>query len=217
VAILVPNGSGKSTLLNILSGLIAPDSGRFSISNFDPFTFSYLFQNYRSSLLPWRNCLGNIALPLEIQGLKHFSTNKKVLRCIRKYNFRLNLKTYPYQLSGGEQQTLAFIRALVTEPTLLFLDVPFSALDYEMNLRLRLTFANYLKSRRPTALFVSHNIEEAVHLADKILVLSKGPTKVSAKIECNLDDRTNPSVINSAEFLRVKKQTLDAFLSVAKL
>ena len=182
-AIFGPNGSGKSTLLNILSGIIAKDGGKFDIENFNHFEFSYIFQNYRESLLPWRTNFENVALPLEIQNKSKQEIRQRVEELQKFFEFKFNWESYPYELSGGQQQILAFMRALITKPKVLFIDEPFSALDYENNLRLRGHLQKYFLTFKPTILMITHNIEEAVHLAEKIVVFSQRPTKVLEVIE----------------------------------
>src|SRR3989344_2730873 len=115
-AIFGPNGSGKSTLLNILSGIVAKDGGRFDIANFNHFEFSYIFQNYRESLLPWRTNFENVALPLEIQNKSKQEIRQNVEELQKLFEFKFNWESYPHELSCGQQQILAFMRALVTKP-----------------------------------------------------------------------------------------------------
>ncbi len=174
-AIVGPNGSGKSTLLNILSGLIKSDSGKFKIVNFEREKFSYIFQNYRESLFPWKNNFENVIFPRVVQKKNKVEVQHKVEQLQSLIGFEFNWKKYPYQLSGGEQQMLVFFRALITEPNLLFLDEPFSALDYENNLQLRQAFQKYIQIYHPTVILITHDIEEVVHLSDNIIIFSKKP------------------------------------------
>ena len=185
-AIMGPNGCGKSTLLNILSGIIDKNSGHFQIKNFNHFEFSYIFQNYRESLLPWRNNFENVALPLEIQKKSKQEVRRRIKNLQEFFNVEFDWEGYPYELSGGQQQMLAFIRALITEPKILFIDEPFSALDYENNLHLREYLQKYYLAFRPTILLITHNIEEAVHLARKIIILSQKPTRMAEIIDNQL-------------------------------
>ncbi len=216
-AIFGPNGSGKSTLLNILSGITTKDGGQFEIENFNHFGFSYIFQNYRESLLPWRTNFENVALPLEIQKKSKQEIKKKVEELQKLFEFKFDWENYPYELSGGQQQILAFMRALVTSPKVLFIDEPFSALDYENNLRLREHLQKYYLKYTPTILLITHNIEEAVHLAEKIVVFSQRPTKVLEVIENPLSYPRTVQSLKAEQFHQVKDKVLSAFQKVTNL
>src|SRR3990167_9481353 len=216
-AIFGPNGSGKSTLLNILSGIVAKDGGEFNIENFNHFEFSYIFQNYRESLLPWRTNFENIALPLEIQNKNKQEIRQRVEELQKLFEFKFNWESYPYELSGGQQQILAFMRALVTNPKVLFIDEPFSALDYENNLRLREYLQKYYLAFKPTILLITHNIEEAVHLADKIVVFSKKPTKVLEVIDNPQPYPRTVQSLKAEQFHQVKDEVLSVFQKAINL
>ncbi len=216
-AIFGPNGSGKSTLLNILSSIVAKDGGKFSIENFNHFEFSYIFQNYRESLLPWRTNFENVALPLEIQNKSKQEIRQRVEELQKLFEFKFNWESYPYELSGGQQQILAFMRALVTKPKVLFIDEPFSALDYENNLRLREHLQKYFLTFKPTILLITHNIEEAVHLAEKIVVFSQRPTKVLEVIDNPLPYPRSLQSLKIEQFHQVKDRVLSVFQKSANL
>ena len=216
-AIFGPNGSGKSTLLNILSGIVAKDGGEFNIENFNHFEFSYIFQNYRESLLPWRTNFENIALPLEIQNKSRQEIRQRVEELQKLFDFKFNWESYPYELSGGQQQILAFMRALVTNPKVLFIDEPFSALDYENNLHLREYLQKYYLAFKPTILLITHNIEEAVHLADKIVVFSKKPTKVLEVIDNPQPYPRTVQSLKAEQFHQVKDEVLSVFQKAINL
>lgn len=216
-AIFGPNASGKSTLLNILSGVIQADKGNFRIKDSNRFQISYIFQNYRDSLLPWRTNFQNIALPLEIQGKSGREIRHRVEELQALFEFDFDWNGYPYQLSGGQQQILAFIRALVSHPKVLFVDEPFSALDYENNLRLRDHVQRYYLAYKPTILLVTHNIEEAVHLASEIVVLSQKPVKTLKRINNPLRYPRTVRTLTSEHFHKVKDQVLSTFVRAANL
>jgi len=216
-AIFGPNGSGKSTLLNILSGIVAKDGGRFDIANFNHFEFSYIFQNYRESLLPWRTNFENVALPLEIQNKSKQEIRQNVEELQKLFEFKFNWESYPHELSGGQQQILAFMRALVTKPKVLFIDEPFSALDYENNLRLREHLQKYFLTFKPTILLITHNIEEAVHLAEKIVVFSQRPTTVLEIIDNPLPYPRTIQSLKAEQFHQVKDKVLSVFQKAANL
>lgn len=216
-AIFGPNGSGKSTLLNILAGITTKDGGEYHVENFNHFSFSYIFQNYRESLLPWRTNFENITLPLEIQGKSKIEINKKVDELQKLFELKINWEGFPYELSGGQQQILAFMRALITNPKILFIDEPFSALDYENNLFLREHLQKYYLTFKPTIILITHNIEEAVHLADKIIVLSKKPTQIIDIVDNPLSYPRTIQSLKAEEFHKTKDKVLTAFQEVINL
>lgn len=210
-AVFGPNGSGKSTLLNILSGLIAKDTGRFCVQNFNHYEFSYIFQNYRESLLPWRTNFENLAFPLEIQHKSPEEIRGRISELQKIFDFAFDWNAYPYQLSGGQQQIIAFMRALITKPKVLFIDEPFSALDFENNLLLREHLQKYFLAFKPTILLITHNIEEAVHLAEDIVILSKKPTRVLETIKNPLLYPRTVESLKTEEFHLIKDKVLTAF------
>ncbi len=216
-AIFGPNGSGKSTLLNILSGLVAKDSGSFTIADFDHFKFSYIFQNYRESLLLWRTNFENLALPLEIQNKSREEIKQRVEELQKLFDSKFDWNGYPFQLSGGQQQILAFMRALITNPKVFFIDEPFSALDYENNLLLRGHLQKYFLLFKPTILLITHNIEEAVHLAEKIIVFTKKPTKVLEIIYNPLPYPRTMESLKTEQFHQIKGKVLSAFQKAINL
>jgi len=216
-AIFGPNGSGKSTLFNILSATIHKDSGEYTIEHTNPFEFSYIFQNYRETLLPWRTNFENVALPLQIQGKSKSEIRERIYKLQQLFELNVDWERYPYQLSGGQQQIVAFIRALITSPKVLLIDEPFSALDYENNLRLRVHLEKYYMLYKPTILMITHNIEEAVHLAQRIVVLSKKPTEVLESIDNDLKYPRTVETIRTPEFNHIKDRVLIAFQKAASL
>lgn len=210
-ALFGPNGCGKSTLLNILCGLTLKDGGGFEVENFNKFGFSYIFQNYRESLLPWKTNYENVAFPLRIQKRSEAEISARVKDLQKIFDIRFEWNGYPYQLSGGQQQVLAFIRALVTLPELLFIDEPFSSLDYENNLKLREHLQQYYLKYKPTILLITHNIEEAVHLASEIVVLSKKPTTVIDRLNNPLPYPRTIDTLKTKEFNDVEDKILSVF------
>lgn len=212
-----PNGSGKTTLLNIISGVVAQDSGTISPAGMSSLGLSYIFQNYRQSLLPWRTNFENVSLPLQIQKIHTEEIRQRVQSLQNIFEFKCDWSAYPYQLSGGQQQILAFMRALITEPKFLLIDEPFSALDYENNLRLREHLQRYFVNFKPTVILVTHNIEEAVHLANKIIIVSKKPTKVIQVIDNPLVHPRAIAYLKSSEFNQLKDQVLSVFQEAMRI
>lgn len=214
VALVGPNGCGKSTLLNILAGIETKDTGSIEKKHNDPFAFSYVFQGYQQTLLPWRTNLKNLMFPLEIQKQTTSEIKKRTTHIQELIDIPINWNDYPYQLSGGQRQILSLMRALVTEPKLLFLDEPFSALDYDWTLRLRLLLQRFHQQHKSTIVLITHSIEEAVQLADTIVVLSNKPTQVHKIINNPLAYPRETKDLSSERFIEIQKHILTAFQQV---
>ncbi len=139
VSVFGPNGCGKSTLINMIAGLIPIDAGEilFAGKTLSQIKFGYVFQNYREALFPWLRAIDNIEYPLRHMNLPKAERRARVERLVAHLGVKIDLQRYPYELSGGQQQLISIMRALVVEPEVLFLDEPFSALDYEMTLFMR--------------------------------------------------------------------------------
>ncbi|HMI15875.1 MAG TPA: ATP-binding cassette domain-containing protein, partial [Bradyrhizobium sp.] len=127
-----PNGCGKSTLINMIAGLFPVDAGEilFDGQPLNRIKFGYVFQNYREAMFPWLRAFDNIAYPLKVVGVPKAVRNARVEKIVANLNVKIDLGLYPYQMSGGQQQLVSIMRALVVDPEILFLDEPFSALDY---------------------------------------------------------------------------------------
>ncbi len=213
ISIFGPNGCGKSTLINLMSGLIPMDRGQITIAG-KPLRRSrigYVFQNYRETLFPWISALDNIAYPLRVQGVPPKERQRRVEQLLARFDIKLDLRRYPYQFSGGQQQLIAILRAVVAEPDVLFLDEPFSALDFEMTLYIREKLQEVHMESHLTTIVVSHDLEDAVYLADSILLLSKRPTRLVQQVSFALARPRTPETIVDPEFVRVKSQCLEIF------
>jgi NitT/TauT family transport system ATP-binding protein len=175
ISIFGPNGCGKSTLINMISGLLPLDAGQglFDGQTIQETRRSYVFQNYRDALFPWLRAIDNIHYPLKLMGLSRRERVARVEQLLADFEVKIDLNAYPYMLSGGQQQTVSILRALVTNPEVLFLDEPFSALDYEMTLFMREQLQRVFMKTKTTMLLVSHDLEEAVQLANRVLLLTR--------------------------------------------
>ena len=199
VSILGPNGCGKSTLLHILSGLDNCFSG--AVNYHEEFVKKgFIFQNVNDSILPWKNLIDNIRLD---NKKIHIKKIKMVLEDSKLWSFR---KKYPYQLSGGMRQSLAIARAFIHGCNILFLDEPFSSLDYYMAISARENLLKLWQKNKPTVLFVSHDIDEIILISDKIILLSERPAKIKEILQIDLPRPRDPSVITSKEFNEYKKR-----------
>ena len=175
VAFIGPSGCGKTTLLSLAAGLIKPSDGTVESRG----TFGYMLQ--KDELFPWRTIEKNIFLPLEIKKQNTEENRRKAVALAEKYGLKDFLKSYPSQLSGGMRQRAALIRTLATDPDILLLDEPFSALDYQTRLEVCDDVQSIIKSEKKTALLVTHDISEAIALSDKVVVLSTRPARVVAE------------------------------------
>jgi NitT/TauT family transport system ATP-binding protein len=212
-SIFGPNGCGKSTLINMISGLTPPDSGEilFDGRTLREITIGYVFQNYRDALFPWKRALDNVKYPLEISGKSKTECNRRAEELIASLDIKFDLHRYPYELSGGQQQLVSIMRALAPHPEVLFLDEPFSALDYEMTLFVRDKLQEIFKSTGVTMLLVSHDLEEAVYLADQVLLLTKRPTHVAETVHYHAPRLRDAATLSTEEFIHIKARCLEIF------
>lgn len=219
ISIFGPNGCGKSTLINMIAGLIPVDEGEilFDGQTINEIRFGYVFQNYRDALFPWMSAWDNIAYPLRFMKVPRAERNARVEALVKRFDVRLNLQQYPYQMSGGQQQLVSILRALIVEPEILFLDEPFSALDYEMTLFMRDQLQRMFIETGTTTIIVSHDLDEAVYLADQVLLLSRAPTRVVDFPGVDVPRPRNALTLADAEFNRVKGHCLDIFQQQVRL
>lgn len=182
VAVIGPSGCGKTTVLSLAAGLLKPSAGEVLVYGKPPARgaeyLGYMLQ--KDELFPWRTVESNIVLPLEIKKMNTPERRRHALALAEKYGLGGFLKHLPDQLSGGMRQRAALIRTLASDPALLLLDEPFSALDYQTRLTVCDDVYNIIRSEKKTAILVTHDISEAISVADRILVLSARPAKVTA-------------------------------------
>lgn len=188
LAILGPSGSGKSTILNILSNLLEPTSGEVKING----QIGYMFQH--DHLLEWRTIMDNVIIGLEIQKKLTPAHKEKVERLLKTYGLWEFRNSFPRELSGGMRQRTALIRTLATNPDILLLDEPFSALDYQTRLMVSDDIYKILKNENKEAILVSHDISEVISMADEVCVLSKRPAtiKETYKIHLTVEGEKTP-------------------------
>jgi NitT/TauT family transport system ATP-binding protein len=213
ISIFGPNGCGKSTLINMISGLLPLDAGQvlFDGQTIQETRLSYVFQNYRDALFPWLRAIDNIHYPLKLIGLSRRERDRRVEQLLADFGVKIDLNSYPYMLSGGQQQTVSILRALVTNPEVLFLDEPFSALDYEMTLFMREQLQRIFMKTKTTTLLVSHDLEEAVQLANHVLLLTRRPTRVADFVEIDLPWPRNTESVIDPRFVALKSHCLAVF------
>ena len=182
LSLLGPSGSGKSTILNILTNLLEPTSGEVSIKG----TIGYMFQ--KDHLLEWRSIMDNITLGLEIMHKKNDKKSmERIERLLKTYGLWDFRNMYPKELSGGMRQRVAFIRTLSVDPSILLLDEPFSALDYQTRLMVNDDVYKVIKNENKSVILVTHDISEAIAMGDKVAVLSKRPSTIKNTYNIDLD------------------------------
>src|SRR5262249_28813930 len=213
MSIFGPNGCGKSTLINLIAGLIPTDAGEilFDGKPLRDIKFGYVFQNYREALVPWLRSIDNIVYPLKLMKLPKAERRARTERLVASLGVQIDLHRYPYELSGGQQQLVSIMRALVVEPEILFLDEPFSALDYEMTLFMREQLQRIFMETGTTTVLVSHDLEEAVYLADRILLLSRHPARIADFVAFDLPRPRDSQTLSDARFVAIKAHCLDVF------
>jgi NitT/TauT family transport system ATP-binding protein len=188
VGIVGPSGCGKTTLLNLVGGLLQPSIGKILVDGSEPragaSNLGYLFA--RDSLLPWRTAAGNVALPLELRGVDTREREERVAAMLHAVNLGDFAHSHPAQLSQGMRQRVALARMLVSEPTTLLLDEPFSALDAQTRLLMHFRFLSIWEKRRSTVLLITHDLGEAITLADRVIVFSRRPGRIKEEYRVDI-------------------------------
>jgi NitT/TauT family transport system ATP-binding protein len=211
VCLLGPSGCGKSTLLNAIAGFVKPTSGYVFIDkrhvDKPGADRGFVFQQY--SLLPWKTTFQNVEFGLKIKGMPKQEREELVNYYLNRVGLYKHRHSYPHQLSGGMQQRASIIRALVNSPSVLLMDEPFAALDAQtrhMMQELLLTIWNDL---RLTVIFVTHDIEEALFLSDRIFVMSMNPGRIKEKIHVNLERPRSLDTMLEPEFVNLNRQVFE--------
>ena len=208
ICILGPSGCGKTTLLRIIAGLEHPDSGAVKIDDTvidrPNQKLGMIFQDY--SLYPWRTVNENIAFGLELHGVPKERQDMIVKKYITLAGLAEFGKSYPHELSGGMRQRVAVVRALAVEPMVLLMDEPFGALDAQTRNMLQNELLDIWQKTKKTILFVTHSVDEAVFLADRIVVLTQRPGRICEIIPV---DQERPRDRTSVEFAKIRRHVLD--------
>jgi NitT/TauT family transport system ATP-binding protein len=203
-----PSGCGKSTLLNVIAGFLAPTAGEIRIGG-KPVTGQgmdrgIVFQDF-AQLFPWRTALRNVAFGLEMKGVANPERERIALQHLRLVKLEKFANAYPHHLSGGMQQRVAIARALAYDPAVLLMDEPFAALDALTRDDMQRLLAEVWRATRKTVIYVTHNVAEAVYLADNVVVMTPHPGTVKCRVPIKLTRPRNPL---SVEFLEYQKQLL---------
>jgi len=218
VSLLGPSGCGKTTLLRIIADLLEPTSGTVIVEGKTSREirleqkYGIVFQN--PVLYDWRRVKHNIALPLELLGVKKQERKERVDKLLELVGLQKFKNHYPWQLSGGMQQRVAIARALATEPEILLMDEPFSALDEFSRERLNDELLHIWQKTNNTVVFVTHSIAESVFLSDRVCVLSPHPGRVSAIVDINLPRPRRNEMRNTPEFFELVTKIRNSFEGV---
>lgn len=217
LAIFGANGSGKSTLLRILAGLTEPDTGEvLRASNMDA-SIGYVFQGYDQSLMPWLSCIDNVGLPIAIRDEGSWrEARTRASEFLAELKIQLPLDRYPYQMSGGQKQLAVIARALIVQPTLFLLDEPFASLDYLNRLNMLGVLEVDWERRPKTTVFVSHDVDEALLVCDRLVVLGGQPSRFVDSIEVPLSRPRTAAAISSAVFGDLRDRVLRHFPTEAR-
>lgn len=208
VSVLGPSGSGKSTLFSIIGGILKPEDGKITLDQVSilnqPGRISYMPQ--QDALFAWRTILNNVLIGQELQGTVDKNYAREMLE---KAGLKEVIDSYPHQLSGGMRQRASFIRALLSPQNVLLLDEPFSALDEFTRLDMQKWLLEIWKQHEASILFVTHNIEEALFLSDKIVILTSSPASVKKVIDIPFSRPRDESLLVSEEFLQWKRKVIE--------
>jgi NitT/TauT family transport system ATP-binding protein len=210
VSIVGPSGSGKTTLFNVIAGLAAPQSGTVTIGGVrvDGPSARVAYMLQKDLLMPWRTTLENVTLGLEIRGVPVRDARRRGSELLERYGLAGSEGLYPGALSGGMRQRAALVRTMVLEPEIVLLDEPFSALDYQTRLMLECDVRRIIEERGCTAILVTHDIDEAVSISDRVVVLGGKPASVKLDVPIELTvegTRTPVSSREAPEFRRYHK------------
>lgn len=186
ISIVGPSGSGKSTLLNIISKIIDITDGQINING----KIGYMFQ--KDHLFAWRNTWNNVLIGLEVTKQNDKEHQDKVKKLLEKYGLFEFINNYPHELSGGMRQRIALIRTLATEPNILLLDEPFSALDYQTKITVSNDVFRIIKEEELSTILVTHDISEAISISDEVIVLTNRPASIKKIHSIKFDKDLNP-------------------------
>lgn len=222
VALVGPSGCGKSTLLNLISGVLVPGAGQINVTNVADSPKNHAwgeranrlgnvsYMQQKDLLLPWRTVAENGRLGLELRGVSTAEMDDQVTRMAESFGLSDVLGSMPWQLSGGMRQRVALLRALLPDNPVLLLDEPFGALDAITRSGLQQWLLNVVDRSEKAMLLVTHDVEEAILLADRVLIMAPDPGRIVAEVNVNLNLKgpRNPEASTSREFVEMKKRIL---------
>jgi NitT/TauT family transport system ATP-binding protein len=211
VSFFGPNGCGKSTLMNIIAGLEQPDSGSVSVETVRRRQIPIVFQDYRRSLLPWLDVEANVTFPLRIAGIPRDEIASRFREFWRFAPRSLSPSARVTSLSGGEAQQVCLLRALFSDPEIVVCDEPFSAIDYQAAVFLRQQLMDISTELGITILYVSHNLDDALYVGDRVVFLSSRPAKIVEIVDVTFPRPRHVSLQASLEFFQLKAEAFEIF------
>ncbi|MGL5380147.1 ABC transporter ATP-binding protein [Clostridium sp.] len=202
VSIVGPSGSGKSTIFNIITKLTAVDSGTLNVNG----KVSYMYQ--KDMMVPWKKVIDNIAIPLVLKGVKKKEARKEVEKYLDTFGLKGYENKYPSQLSGGMKQRANFLKTYLTSDDIMLLDEPFGALDSITRGNLQKWLIELKKKTNSTILFITHDIDEAILISDRVYVISEKPAIIKGEVKVNLYKDNCDDISLSSEFIEMKRNLL---------
>ncbi len=218
VCIVGPSGCGKTTLLKIIAGLIKPTRGNVNFDQKDADTRPHsamVFQDL--GLFPWMSIVDNVAFGLETRGVEKKIRRLKANELLEKVGLSEFGASFPHQLSGGMRQRVAILRAFLTDPQLLLMDEPFGSLDSQTRLIMQEELLRIWKETRKTVLYVTHDIEEAILLGDRVLIMSGRPGRFQADIPIHFSRPRHTSLRDQTDFINIRRQIWNMIESEVRL
>jgi ABC-type nitrate/sulfonate/bicarbonate transport system ATPase subunit len=215
VTLVGPSGCGKSTLFNIVAGLLDADAGgTVGFGGMSQSARDLLgkvsFMPQRDLLLPWRRVIDNVILPLEVEGMGRAEARKTAAALFPEFGLSGFERHYPHQLSGGMRQRVALMRTFCFERPLVLLDEPFGALDAMTRTLMQRWLLDIWQRHKRTILFITHDVDEAIFLGDRVVVMTARPGCIKLSMDIRLERPRNPRITTSTEFQSVKKALLEA-------
>ena len=215
VSLVGPSGCGKSTVLNMIAGLETPTSGDILVHG-DPLPdrrghFGYMFQ--KDLLLPWRRIVANVALGLEVKGTPNREARDRALALLTRFGLGEFANNYASQLSGGMRQRVALMRTLIVDTDCLLLDEPFGALDAMTRMTMQEWLLGIWESEKRSVVFITHDIEEAIFLSDRVLTMSARPGRITGEFVIGLPRPRTREMYTNTEFIALKKRILEEIYS----
>ncbi|GAA0178724.1 ABC transporter ATP-binding protein [Clostridium sediminicola] len=212
ISIIGPSGCGKSTIFHILTGLQQEYKGRVEIGG-EPLQkikkkMSYMHQ--KDLLMPWRTLIGNVRLPLELQGYSKKEASNKVKELLPIFGLEGFENAYPKELSGGMRQRAALLRTVLIDSEIMLLDEPFGALDAINRSKMQEWLLDIWNQFKRTVMFITHDIEEAIYLSDRIYVLSERPAQIIEELNIEFSRPREKDIVVTPEFLKYKKILMNA-------